>query len=137
MQLPHTGQILLIDNHNFVNNVDMLATYTVPADHPVLEGHFPHIKIWPGVYLVEGMNQCAGLHAMYLAEHAGLTTNNSFTAMVTSVDKAKFRKPVFPNSLLTYTASLVKRRKNHLIYDCEVLCNGEKVAQATVGLTAR
>ena len=137
MQLPHTGQILLIDNHTFVNNVDMLATYTVPEDHPVLEGHFPQMKIWPGVYLIEGMNQTAGLHAMYLAEQAGLTTNISFTPMVTTVDNAKFRHPVFPNQLITYGASIVKQRKNHFFYDCEVLCNGTKVAQATVGITAR
>ena len=68
MELPHRHPIALIDRHEIIDDQSIVASYTVQADHPVLEGHFPHVKIWPGVYLIEGMNQCAGIHALHLAE---------------------------------------------------------------------
>ena len=52
----------------------------------------PHVKIWPGVYIIEGMNQCAGLHALHLAgkENDNLK-HEDYVTFVTSVDKCKFR----------------------------------------------
>ena len=57
MELPHRHPIALIDTHSIIDDENIKATYIVQEDHPVLEGHFPHVKIWPGVYLIEGMNQ--------------------------------------------------------------------------------
>ena len=61
----------------------------------MLEGHFPHVKVWPGVYLIEGMNQTAGIHALEMAKNKFKTTDlNNMVTFVTSVDKVKFRQPI-------------------------------------------
>ena len=104
----------------------------------MLEGHFPHVKIWPGVYLIEGMNQCAGIHALHLAEQdVGKVEHSEYVTFVTRVDNCKFRNPVFPGNVLTLKATLVKRKMNNIFYDCEILCEEQRVASASIGLTAK
>jgi len=138
MELPHRHPIALIDSHNVLDDENIVATYTIQEDHPVLEGHFPHIKIWPGVYLIEGMLQCAGLHALHLAKDRISDAGHSgYVTFVTSVDRAKFRTPVFPEDQLILTAKLIKRRRDHIFYSCEVWKNDKVCASATIGLTAK
>lgn len=136
IKLPHKYPMLFVNEHEILSETEVTASYVVPESHPALEGHFPDVKIWPGVHLIEGMNQTAGLHAIYLAQEKGVDTGN-YIAMVTTVNNAKFRAPVFPEAELVYHATLVKSMGRHVVYDCVVKQNGQKVAQATVGLTAR
>lgn len=136
LKLPHTDPILFVDNHKILSDTEITAEYTVPPDHPVFAGHFPHISIWPGVHLIEGMNQTAGLHALHLAS-SKVNDLTNYVTFVTSVDNAKFRQPIFPGAKLQYHAELVKERKNHVFYRCTVYSNAVKTAEATVGLTAR
>ena len=112
MELPHRHPIALIDEHTILSDEEIQATFLIKNDHPVLEGHFPHVKIWPGVYIIEGMNQCAGLHALHLAgkENDNLR-HEDYVTFVTSVDKCKFRFPVFPVTRLKFEAKLAKRKK--------------------------
>ena len=135
MELPHTHPILLIDNYSITLEDEIIGNYTIPKDHPVLEGHFPHIKIWPGVYLIEGMNQCAGTHALKTAEQT--IEQESMVTFVTTVDKVKFRSPAFPGDKLQYHAKLVRKRKNHVLYECTVYKDSLRIANATIGLTAQ
>ena len=138
MELPHRHPIALIDEHTILSDEEIQATFLIKNDHPVLEGHFPHVKIWPGVYIIEGMNQCAGLHPLHLAgkENDNLR-HEDYVTFVTSVDKCKFRFPVFPGTRLKFEAKLAKRKMNHMFYDCKVFDSETRVASATVGLTAK
>jgi|TARA_B110000908_G_scaffold158836_1_gene200392 3-hydroxyacyl-[acyl-carrier-protein] dehydratase len=139
MNLPHTYPILLVDSHAISPSGEMVkAEYTIPMDHPVMEGHFPHIKIWPGVYMIEGMNQTAGLHALNTAkEQFGDVDLSKIVTFVTSIDKVKFRQPVFPGDKLTYTAELIAKKRSHLFYECVTYRDAVRVSQATIGLTAK
>ena len=132
MKLPHTGSILLVEQHDILDENTVEAYYTVKSDHPILKDHFPRMAIWPGVYLIEGMCQTAGLHAM--SQVAGTTPA---TPMITTVDKAKFRRAVLPGQTIKYVATRAYSRRKHVFYDCLVYNNEQKVAEATVGLTAR
>ena len=139
MHLPHTYPILLVNSHAISPSGEMVkAEYTIPMDHPVMEGHFQHIKIWPGVYMIEGMNQTAGLHALNTAkEQFGDVDLSKIVTFVTSIDKVKFRQPVFPGDILTYTAELVAKKRSHLFYECVTYKDAVRVSQATIGLTAK
>ena len=84
------------------------------------------------------MNQCAGIHALHLAEQdVGKVEHSDYVTFVTRVDNCKFRNPVFPGNILTLNASLVKRKLNNIFYECEILCDGKRVASANIGLTAK
>jgi 3-hydroxyacyl-[acyl-carrier-protein] dehydratase len=62
--------------------------------------------------------------------------DENFVAMVASIDKVKFRRPVLPGDKLQYTATLDKRKGSYMYYDCVVYNSGTRVAQAYIGLTA-
>jgi len=138
MELPHQEPIKLLGNVQYIDSQSIESVYSIDPDHPVLEGHFPHIKIWPGVYMIEGMNQCAGYHALKIAEEqVGKVKHKDYVTFVTSVDKCKFRNPIFPGDTILYKATLVKKRRDHIFYDCIVFKNDVKCASATIGLTAK
>lgn len=138
MTLPHTGDILLVNSHKIIDEHSIEAEYQIPNDHPVLKDHFPNTPVWPGVYLIEGMCQTAGLHAVSI-----LSTNEIYGTpkpkipLVTTVDEAKFRRVVLPGQTLKYTATRAYSRRNHVFYICLVYVDDVKVAQAKVGLTAK
>ena len=136
MKLPHADPILFVDEHTIIDGTDIKATYTVPADHPVLKGHFPVFPIWPGVHLIEGMNQTAGLHALHIVTQDPHVIDINLLTMVTSVDKVKFRSPVLPGAKLQYTATREKAVRNFVWYSCVAYANGVRVAEAYIGLTA-
>jgi len=133
MTLPHAEPILLVNSHEIISNTDIVAKYKIPHDHPVLKGHFPHYPIWPGVYLIEGCNQTAGLHAMHVVS---TDINTKYVTMVASVDKVKFRRPVLPGQKIQYSATLDKKKGSYMYYNCIVYCDTTRVAQAYIGLTA-
>mgnify|MGYP000857545798 CR=1 FL=1 len=138
MELPHQEPIKLLGTVEYYNDKVIESKYTIPEDHPVLEGHFPHIKIWPGVYLIEGMNQCAGKHALMMAmADVGTVNHEDYVTFVTTVDKCKFRAPVFPGDTIRCSATLIKRKANHVVYQCVITKDSVKCASATIGLTAK
>jgi len=139
MELPHAEPIKFIDSFDILPDNTVNARYSIPEDHPVFAGHFPHIAIWPGVYLIEGMNQTAGLHALTFAKNVRDTDVDltKIITFVTSVDKVKFRQPCFPGDFLVYTAELVSQRRDHMFYDCVVYKDSKRISSAYVGLTAK
>lgn len=139
MELPHKDPIKFVDSYSILHDNTVKACYTIPKDHPVFAGHFPHVAIWPGVYLIEGMNQTAGLHALNFAKNSSGTDVDltKIITFVTSVDKVKFRQPCFPGDALMYTAELVSQRKDHMFYECVVYKESKRISSAYVGLTAK
>ena len=139
MDLPHKDPIKFVDDYTILRDGIVSATYKIPHTHPVFEGHFPHIPVWPGVHLIEGMNQAAGLHALNSSKNLptdGVDLTKIIT-FVTSVDKVKFREPCFPGDTLKYTAQLVKEKGSHLFYECAVYKDHKRISSAKIGLTAK
>lgn len=134
MNLPHKYPIKLIDTYSIHGDM-IIAEYTVPHDHPVLEGHFPHFKVWPGVYLIESMNQAAGQHALYTSSIQ--SESNNIVTFVTTVDNVKFKQPVFPGNKLIIQAKLKRKKQNHVFYDCNISTDNKVISVAYVGLTAK
>lgn len=64
MLLPHRRPFLLVDAVEAIvlGRKPMLrARKMVSANEPVLEGHFPGLSLWPGVYTIEGLGQTTNL----------------------------------------------------------------------------
>ena len=82
------------------------------------------------------MNQCAGLHALHLAEkEVGKVKHEDYVTFVTSVDKCKFR---FENwNKIKVRSKIVQTQMQHMFYDCKVFDRESRVASATIGLTAQ
>lgn len=62
--LPHRPPLLLVDRvTRFAREPRpwLAARRHISANEPVFAGHFPELKIWPGIYTIEGMGQTCNL----------------------------------------------------------------------------
>lgn len=53
--------------------LSLVAERYVSANEPAFVGHFPNMKLWPGIYTLEGLRQaCYLLHILHELEEANL-----------------------------------------------------------------
>ncbi len=95
--IPHRYPFLLIDKVEVLEeDKKAIGTKCVTANEPFFTGHFPEHPVMPGVLIVEAMAQTAA--AMMLSK----PENKGKLGYLMGVDGAKFRKPVFPGSVLKF-----------------------------------
>jgi 3-hydroxyacyl-[acyl-carrier-protein] dehydratase len=124
--LPHRYPFLMVDRVVDIRGEEFgIGIKNVTANEPQFQGHFPDNPIFPGVLLLEGMAQTAGVLCV-------LTRKNDAPPYVyfMTIDQAKFRKPVIPGDTVEYHMSLHKRRRNMWWYRGEAKVKGDLVAEA-------
>ena len=94
--LPHRAPFLMIDHVELVDGDRIVASKTVAADEPLLQGHFPGHPIMPGVLIIEAMAQAG---AVLAARQSSFDPARQIMVFM-AIDKAKFRKPVLPGDVL-------------------------------------
>ena len=87
------------------------------------------IRSFPGVLMIEGMAQTAGVICLRAIGAAGKPLSVFFL----TIDKAKFRKPVVPGDTLEYHMTKIARKKNMWWFRGEAKVAGQMVAEAEVG----
>ena len=80
------------------------ATKNVALSEDFFDDHFPRRPVMPGVLMLEGMAQLSGLllEASLQAKHA-----KSAKAVLTVLEKTKFRAMVRPGDVLRYRAEVM------------------------------
>jgi 3-hydroxyacyl-[acyl-carrier-protein] dehydratase len=94
--LPHRAPFLMIDHVELIDGDRIVARKMVAADEPFLQGHFPGHPIMPGVLILEALAQAG---AVLAARQCSFDPAHQAMYLM-SIDKAKFRKPVFPGDIL-------------------------------------
>ena len=106
--LPHRQPMLLIDKlTKIVPLKSATAVMHVKKDGFYVQGHFPGQPVMPGVLSLEIMAQ-AGSFLMLSQIEDPLSMNMFFS----TVEAAKFRKPITPGDQLKVHMELVKRKLN-------------------------
>jgi len=101
------------------------ALKNVALSEDFFEDHFPRRPIMPGVLMIEGMAQLAGLLVeATLQERHGLDAK----ALLTVLERTKFREPVRPGDTLTYRAEIVSVNPSGGKATAQASCNGRLVA---------
>jgi 3-hydroxyacyl-[acyl-carrier-protein] dehydratase len=80
-----------------------VAIKNVALSEDFFDDHFPQKPIMPGVLMLEGMAQLSGL---LLEEAARDRYQLHIKALMSIVEKAKFRAPVYPGDRLVYSAEI-------------------------------
>ncbi len=127
--LPHRYPFLMIDRVIAMNGDESaIGIKNVTFNEPQFQGHFPEQPVFPGVLMIEGMAQTAGV----LCVASGLVGKAKSVYFLT-IDKAKFRKPVGPGDVIEYHMTKKARRKNMWWFRGEAKVAGQIVAEAEVG----
>jgi 3-hydroxyacyl-[acyl-carrier-protein] dehydratase len=128
--LPHRYPFLMVDRI-FGMRADEVAigVKNVTFNEPQFLGHFPGRPVFPGVLMIEGMAQTAGVLCIRSRGKPGRPKAVYFL----TVDKAKFRRPVGPGDTLEYHMTKIRRRNNMWWFRGEAKVAGQIVAEAELG----
>ena len=127
--LPHRYPFLMIDRVIDIQGDNHgIGIKNVSFNEPQFQGHFPGNPVFPGVLMIEGMAQTAGVMCI---SNIGLSQPKSVFFL--TIDKAKFRKPVVPGDTIEYHMNKIAQRKTMWWYRGEAKVAGQIVAQAEVG----
>ena len=128
--LPHRYPFLLVDRIVDINGDEScVGIKNVTANEPQFMGHFPSEPVFPGVLIIEGMAQTAGVIGMLGLSDGAKPSKVYFL----TIDKAKFRKPVIPGDTMEYHLQKINRRKMMWWYKGIAKVRGEVVAEAEIG----
>ena len=106
--LPHRYPFILIDRIDIIEEgKSLIALKNMTINEPFFQGHFPGQPVMPGVLSLEIMAQ-AGSFLMLNQIEDPLSMNMFFS----TVEAAKFRKPITPGDQLKVHMELVKRKLN-------------------------
>jgi 3-hydroxyacyl-[acyl-carrier-protein] dehydratase len=127
--LPHRYPFLMIDRVVQMRGDEFaIGIKNVTFNEPQFQGHFPGQPVFPGVLMVEGMAQTAGV----LCVSSGVVGKPKAVYFMT-IDKAKFRKQVGPGDVIEYHMTKKAQRRNMWWYRGEAKVAGVVVAEAEVG----
>lgn len=128
--IPHRYPFLMVDRViNIKGDESGVGIKGVTFNEPHFQGHFPGRSVMPGVLLLEGMAQTAGL----LCVRAGAKISATRVVYFLTIDKAKFRRPVVPGDLLEYHVTKLRNRRNMWWYHGQAKVGGLVAAEAEVG----
>jgi 3-hydroxyacyl-[acyl-carrier-protein] dehydratase len=105
------------------------AVKNVAFSEDFFDDHFPLKPIMPGALIVEGMAQLSGL---VVEEGMRQETGRNVKALMSIVEKAKFRKPVYPGDTLAYCATVQSMNEAGAKVTVTAFVGGELVADASL-----
>ena len=112
--IPHRYPFLMIDRVEEMEVGKSCVAYkNVSNNEWYFQGHFPNCPIMPGVLIIEAMAQAAGVLAFATLISEGVCKlGESEVVYFTSIENAKFKRPVVPGDVLKICISVDQRRGN-------------------------
>ena len=124
--IPHRYPFLLIDKViDIVKNQSATGIKNVTINEPYFPGHFPSSPVVPGVLQIESMAQTA---AVLVAKSLNISDTTALV-LLTTIDKAKFRKPVVPGDVMLLAISVQKMRNKLWKFKGEVIVGSQRVSE--------
>ncbi len=119
--LPHRYPFLLVDGVIEEGEDYIIAFKNISITDPVFQGHFPDYPIYPGVLIVEGLAQAAGIL---------LLKNVTGIPLFLGIDEARFKKEVRPGDKLVYEVRKIGERLGTVQVEGVAKVEGDVVARA-------
>jgi len=126
--IPHRYPFLLIDRIVELEPLKrIVAIKNVTINEPFFQGHFPGAPIVPGVIIIEAMAQ-AGAVLLF----SEVKDRENKLLLFTSIEEAKFRKPVGPGDQLRLEVSVIRYKLGYAKLRAEARVDGQLVTEAII-----
>jgi 3-hydroxyacyl-[acyl-carrier-protein] dehydratase len=123
--LPHRYPMLLIDRITHLTPMRRATGYkNLTVNEEFFQGHFPGTPMMPGVLMIEALAQLGGTIILTPADF------ERRTAVLTGINRAKFRRPAVPGDRLDMEVILVRMRSNMGYVEAETKVDGKLVCSA-------
>jgi UDP-3-O-[3-hydroxymyristoyl] N-acetylglucosamine deacetylase/3-hydroxyacyl-[acyl-carrier-protein] dehydratase len=124
--MPHRYPMLLVDRILLLEEGKrVIGMKNVTINEPFFAGHFPGHPIMPAVLIIEAMAQTGGVLLLSMVEEP-----KSKLVYFMAIDKAKFRKPVFPGDQVRFELEMLKLRMNTCKMKGKAFVDEDLVAEA-------
>jgi 3-hydroxyacyl-[acyl-carrier-protein] dehydratase len=123
--LPHRPPFLFVDRIVEVEyGRRAVGVLDDPGQHPeVLRGHFPGYPVFPGALLVEALAEVGAVAALGVPEHRGKL------AVLTGLDRWRFRRPALPGRAVRLEVELVATRGTYGRARARATADGQLLAE--------
>jgi len=126
--LPHRYPFLLIDRVlELDEGKSLVALKNVTYNEPFFQGHFPALKVMPGVLVIEALAQAGGILV-----YKSIPEPDKKIMLLSKIDKAKFRKPVVPGDQLKLEVEMIRLKSRFCHVRGRALVDGEVVVEGEV-----
>ena len=127
--IPHRPPFIFVDRIVEIEYGQRAVGYLddVGQHHEhVLSGHFPGFPVLPGAIIVEALAEVGGVAALGMPENAGKI------AMLTGLDRWKFRRPARPGDSVRLETEVLRYRRSFGRATCRALIDGELCAEGEI-----
>jgi beta-hydroxyacyl-ACP dehydratase FabZ len=126
--IPHRYPLLLIDRVLEIEpKKRIVAIKNVTVNEEFFAGHFPGHPVMPGVLVIEAMAQVGGLLVMH-----DVPDRENKLIYFTTINKAKFRRPVVPGDQLRIEIDILRLREVFCKLSAKAMVDGQLVAEAVL-----
>ena len=130
--LPHRYPFLLVDRVVELAAGDrIVALKNVTVNEPFFVGHFPQRPLMPGVLICEALVQAGGIlaRASVAPLDEALERPANRLAVLTGLDRARFRRQVSPGDQLRLEVAIQRRRGTFWKMEGKARVDGKIVAE--------
>lgn len=128
--LPHRYPLLLVDRVLEIEpQRSIIAIKNVTINEEIFLGHFPGHPVMPGVLLIEGLAQAGGI--LMLSDMEPEIRQHKLLYF-TSIERARFRRPVVPGDQVRYEIEVIRRRATACKLKARALVDGALATEATL-----
>ncbi len=133
--LPHRYPFLLVDRVlEMEAGKRIVGIKNVTVNEPFFSGHFPHHPVMPGVLIIEALAQVSAILSYVTADKKPGEHSVSYFV---GIDKARFKRPVFPGDQLVLEAELVRCVHRIWKFAAKARVDGNVVAEAELLCTEK